>query len=87
MLTRVEKVRAFVVDNFLFGDAAGLENSASLLDEGIVDSTGILELIDFLEKEFVIKVEDDELLPDNLDSIDRMAAYIDRKTAPASQTA
>ncbi len=73
-------IRTFIVENYLFGDEEGLEESTSFLDEGIVDSTGILELIEFISQEFSIKVEDDELIPENLDSIDNVSAFIRRKT-------
>ena len=73
-------IRTFIVENYLFGDDEGLEGSTSFLDEGIVDSTGILELIEFISEEFSIKVEDDELIPENLDSIDNVSAFIGRKT-------
>jgi len=49
------------------------------LDEGIIDSTGILELVNFLEEEFSISVDDEELVPENLDSIDNVASYLERK--------
>ncbi len=78
------KIRSFIVDNFLFGDDEGLESGTSFLDEGIVDSTGILELIEFISGEFEITVEDEELIPENLDSIDNVTAFIARKTGNAS---
>lgn len=75
------KIRTFIIDNYLFGDDEGLEEGTSFLDEGIVDSTGMLELIEFITEEFEIKVEDDELVPENLDSINNVTAYIGRKKA------
>ncbi len=75
-----QKVREYLVENFLFGDTETvLEDNQSLIDSGVIDSTGVLELITFLESEFGITVEDDEVLPENLDSIDNIAAYIQRK--------
>jgi len=74
------KIRTFIIDNYLFGDDEGLESNTSFLDEGIVDSTGILELIEFISQEFSFTVEDDELVPENLDSIDNVTAFIGRKT-------
>lgn len=79
-----KKIRAFVIDNFLYGDGAGLENNSSFLDEGIIDSTGILELVAFLEENFGITVEDEELIPENLDSIDNVAAFLAVKSSSAS---
>jgi len=75
-----QKVRDYLVENFLFGDTeATLEDDQSLIDSGVIDSTGVLELITFLETEFGIAVDDDEVLPENLDSINNIAAYIERK--------
>jgi acyl carrier protein len=74
-----KQVSAFIVDNFLFGQDNGLAENASLLDHGIVDSTGIMELVAYLEKTYGITVADDELLPENLDSIDTIASFIERK--------
>ena len=74
-----DKIKAFIVENFLFGKEDGLNGDASFLDEGIVDSTGILELVSFLEEEFLIAVEDEELVPENLDCINNVVAYLERK--------
>jgi acyl carrier protein len=73
------KIKTFIIENYLFGDDEGLEESTSFLDEGIVDSTGILELIEFISEEFSITVEDEELVPENLDSINNVTAFIGRK--------
>ena len=74
-----DKIRKFIVEDFLFGDDNGLKDDTSFLDEGIIDSTGILELVSFLEEEFSISVEDEELIPENLDSIMNVVAYLERK--------
>lgn len=74
-----EKIRQFVISNFLFGQDNGLTANASFLEQGIIDSTGVLELVAFVESQFGIKVEDAELIPDNFDSIDAVAAYLGRK--------
>ena len=74
-----EKIRKFIVENFLFGNDDGLKDDSSFLDEGIIDSTGILELVSFLEEEFLISVEDEELIPENLDSIANVTAYLEKK--------
>jgi acyl carrier protein len=71
-----EQVRNFVTSNFYVADPAALADDASLLDRGIIDSTGVLEVIFFIEDTFGIKVEDSEMLPDNLDSIERIANFI-----------
>ena len=75
-----DTIRAFVVENFLFGESNGLKDDTSFLDEGIIDSTGILELVNFCEEEFSISVDDEELVPENLDSINNIVAYMERKT-------
>ena len=74
-----QTIRDFVIENFLFGEANGLKDDTSFLEEGIIDSTGILELVTFLEDEFSITVEDEELIPENLDSIGNVANFIQRK--------
>ena len=74
-----EQVRTFVTSNFYVADPSSLEDDASLLDRGIIDSTGVLEVIFFIEDTFGIAVEDTEMLPDNLDSIERIANFIVRK--------
>lgn len=76
-----EKVRSFVTTNFYVPDPAALADDASLLDQGIIDSTGVLEVISFLEDAFEMTVEDSEMLPDNLDSIDRISAFVASKKA------
>ncbi len=74
------EIRSFIVDRFLFGQGAdSLSNDDSFLEGGIVDSTGVLEVVSFLEGRFGLKVQDDELVPDNLDSIDKIAAFVIRK--------
>jgi len=74
-----EQVRTFVTSNFYVADPLSLDDAASLLDQGIIDSTGVLEVIFFIEETFGIKVEDSEMLPENLDSIERISNFIARK--------
>lgn len=77
--TQVE-VRKFIVDNFLFGQEDDqLLSDTSLLQSGTIDSTGVLELVMFIEETYGIKIEDDELLPENLDSIHNVAEFVRRK--------
>jgi acyl carrier protein len=71
------------VENFLFGDGKQLQDDASFMESGIIDSTGILELITFLEEKYEIKIEDDELIPENLDNLQNVARFIDRKVNPS----
>ncbi len=76
-----EEVKSFILDNFMFGrDEDELEHEDSLMEKGIIDSTGVLELVGFLERTFDIEVEDEELIPDNLDSIGNITRYVERKT-------
>jgi acyl carrier protein len=79
MDTTANKVRSFVTSNFYVAEPAALADEASLLDAGIVDSTGVLEVVQFLENDFGIKVEDHEIVPENVDSIARIAAFIEKK--------
>lgn len=78
-----QRVREFVTGNFFVQDKAGLTDSASLLDLGVVDSTGVLEIMGFLESSFGVQVEDDEIVPENLDSIERIASFVERKRSPS----
>ena len=75
------QVRDFVTSNFYVADPRSLENGTSLLDAGIIDSTGVLEVIMFVETTFGVTVEDSEMLPENLDSIERITAFVERKKA------
>ncbi len=74
-----EQVRQFIVSNFYVADPASLNDDASLLDAGIVDSTGVLEVITFIEGTFGITVEDSEMLPENLDAVNRITAFVQKK--------
>jgi acyl carrier protein len=77
-----EALRQYVLENCLFtDDGSRLDDKASFLETGLLDSTGILEIIMFVEDTFDIKVLDDEMLPDNLDGIDLLVAYVQRKQA------
>ena len=76
----VDTIRIFIFENFLFdADDGKLQNDDSFLDQGIIDSTGVLELVEWLEEEFGIQVKDEELIPINLDSVNQLAAFIERK--------
>jgi acyl carrier protein len=74
-----DDVRSFVIDTFLFGEDDGLKDDSSFLAEGIVDSTGIMQLVSFLQERYLVAIEDEELIPDNLDSIKRVATFIEEK--------
>lgn len=73
------QIRKFIEEAFLFGPSGSLADSDSFLEHGIVDSTGILELIAFLQDTYGIRIEDEDIVPDNLDSIERISAYLKRK--------
>lgn len=81
------RIRAFLVESFLLGDDNGFTEDESLIEAGILDSTGVMELVAFLEESFAITIDDDELVAGNLDSVERLAAFVGRKltaaTAPA----
>ncbi len=78
-MNHADRVREFIVENFLFGDGEQLGEDTSFIEDGIVDSTGMLELVMFIEETYGFKVEDDELLPENLDNLRNIAQYIERK--------
>jgi len=74
------ELRAFILETFLFGDDSdGFDNADSFMEKGIIDSTGVLELVSHLEQTYGISVEDEEMIPANLDSIDNLAAFVQRK--------
>jgi acyl carrier protein len=79
-----KQVRDFIVDNYLFGNEEDAPDpEASFLELQLMDSTGVLELVLFLETTFAISVADEELTPDNLDSIRRIGKFVSRKTGAA----
>ena len=73
------KLRKFIESNFYVPEGEPLPDDGSLLDRGVIDSTGVLELIGFLQDEFGIEVKDEEMLPENLDSIEKLDAYVTTK--------
>jgi acyl carrier protein len=79
------EIRGFLAENFPLGEDPGnLPADASLLEAGIIDSTGVLELVGFIEETYDVRVEDEELLPENLDSIQSIVGFVERKRAAAS---
>ncbi len=74
-----DRVRQFITTAFYVPNPAQLSDTMSLLDTGIVDSTGLLEIIGFLQSEFGVAVEDDEIMPENLDGVSRIVGYVERK--------
>ena len=81
MLAIEQEIRRFIVDNFLFGEEnSKFSNDDSFLQQGIIDSTGVLELVAFLEEKYGIQIKDEELIPANLDCVNDLVRFIDRKT-------
>lgn len=77
-----ETIRRFIRENFLKETSRkNLRDDVSFIDEGIIDSVGVLELVAFLEETFGFRVEDEELVPENLDSVDKLVNYVDSKLA------
>ena len=75
-----DTIKSFIIDNFMMGrNPQDLMDSDSLLNKGIIDSTGVLELVGFIEEKFGLQVDDEELVPENLDSVDNLINYIQRK--------
>jgi acyl carrier protein len=75
-----QKVKYFVTETFMIGeDRNKLSDSDSFMQKEIIDSTGVLELATFVESEFGISIEDNEMIPDNLDSLDNLSRFISRK--------
>ena len=74
-----EQIRGFILENFIVDGDGNLENGISLLEEGIIDSTGVLELVAFIEETYHIKVQDEELIPENLDSVNNICNFIQNK--------
>ncbi|MBC8184866.1 acyl carrier protein [candidate division KSB1 bacterium] len=76
------QVRDFVNENFLFGNTnVTFNNNDSFIEKGIIDSTGVLELVSFVEEKFNFRVNDEEIIPDNLDSITNLTTFIQKKQA------
>ena len=77
-----EKLKNYILENYLFtDDQSALNDSDSFMEQGIIDSTGIMEVVFFLEEEFDIQVQDEEIIPENLDSIDNLVAFVEKRQA------
>mgnify|MGYP005850447885 CR=1 FL=1 len=81
-----DRIRRFIVERFIYEDngAQRLRDEMSLLDEGIMDSFGVHEMIMFVEEEYGIKIEDEEATPDHLGSVDAIVAFVSAKRAAAN---
>jgi acyl carrier protein len=76
-----DQIRNFILENFMLENPEDLVDDESMLEKGIIDSTGVLELVAFIESTFEIKVEDEELIPENLDSIKNIVSFLEKKLA------
>lgn len=86
-MSYMNSIRDFIVENFLFGEDNGFTDETSFLESGMVDSTGILEIINYLEETFHIVVEDNELIPENLDSLQNLDRFLNQKLSMPSNPA
>jgi acyl carrier protein len=75
----IATVKQFVIESFLFGESDHLKDDTSFLESGTIDSTGILELVAFLEETFSIKIDDEEVVPENLDSLKNIKEFLQMK--------
>ncbi|HMN25709.1 MAG TPA: acyl carrier protein [Ignavibacteriaceae bacterium] len=78
-MDRINIVKEFIIDNFLYGEEEPLELETDFFDKGIVDSTGVIEVVSFLEEKFNISVDDDELIPENLSSLKNIDQFLQKK--------
>lgn len=79
MDSEINGIRTFIVENYLFGNETGLDHNTSFTKSGIIDSTGMLELIQYLEKNHKITIHDQELIPENFDSLSNISKYLEKK--------
>ena len=80
----ITEVRAFLKENFMLDDAVAIDEDTSFMDNHILDSTGFIELITFIEERYGVKVEDEEMVPENFDSLRNISGYVGRKRATAA---
>jgi acyl carrier protein len=78
------QIATFITDNLLLGRTVDIAGAPSFLEAGIIDSTGVLELVQFLEETWSLSVKDDEMVPENLDSLARLEAFVTRKLGKSS---
>jgi acyl carrier protein len=72
-------IREYIIDNFLFGEPGNLSDDTSFMEGGIVDSTGILEIVGYIEEKYGISIGDAELIPENFNSINNISKFLERK--------
>jgi acyl carrier protein len=78
-MSQIIAVKEFIIENFLFGEEVHLELDTDFFDQGIIDSTGVIELVSFIEEKFNISVDDDELIPENLSSLKKINLFLQKK--------
>ena len=78
-MSQINAVKEFIIENFLFGEEVQLELDTDFFDKGIIDSTGVIELVSFIEEKFNISVDDDELIPENLSSLKKVDLFLQKK--------
>lgn len=78
-MNNIEEIKEFIVDNFLFGDSQKLENDTALFEKGIIDSTGVLELVSFIEENYNVTINDDDLIQDNFSSLVAINQFLKSK--------
>ena len=84
-MTERQRIRQYILENFMFtDDETALNDGESLLNKGVIDSVGALEITQFIEETFNIKVKEDEMLPENLDSVNNIVAFVQRKQSASS---
>ncbi len=86
MLTLQHELRNYIMENYFFGQGESLGNDDSFMELGIIDSTGVLELISHLEERYSIEIASEELIPENLDSIERLTRFVSRKLTESGRT-
>jgi len=88
MLELAQEIRQFIINNCLFGEDDGkLSDDDSFMEQGIIDSTGVLELVAFIEGKYGFKIKNDELAPENLDSVNKLIRFIHRKAQLSTEAA
>lgn len=78
-MSQIKAVKEFIIENFLFGEEEQLKMDTDFFDKGIVDSTGVIELVSFMEETFNISVDDEELIPENLSSLKNIDLFLQKK--------
>lgn len=78
-MSQIKAVKEFIIENFLFGEEEQLKLDTDFFEKGIIDSTGVIEIVSFLEETFNVSVEDDELIPENLSSLNNIDAFLKKK--------